>query len=89
MATPDFSRREVLVFLQDSAANIEAKSESECWRNAWLSFSRDGALSPHASPFYQFCRFAEYLSYTPKRCEDGLYRLGYFNIQDEFPLPSR
>jgi hypothetical protein len=83
MQTPNFSRREVLLWLAANAANIEADSESKCWRAAWESFSR-GVLTEHVGPFFEFERVCRWYGYAPHVDSNGVYRLSYYSFEAEF-----
>lgn len=85
MQTPNFSRREVLLWLSDHAGEIEADSESECWRVAWEAFSC-GVLTEHDGPRFEFERVCRWYHFSPQQTDSGKYRLKFYDFDSEFAI---
>lgn len=82
MQTPLFSKREVLLFLLDNAANINASSENACWRAAWQRFSR-GVFDSHGhdGPRIEFQKVCRFYNFSPVADASGRYTLQNVNIE--------
>ncbi len=85
MKSPLFSQREILTFLLDHADSIDARSESECWRVAWQSFSR-GVFDQchHDGPQLHFENVCRFYGYSPAADESGTYRLKHYDFESDF-----